>query len=104
MPRAIGVLNTDLWSGAGDRARDLDAIAEIARQRGYDLAKVVTITPHTYMPITHIAHTVATHGCDAVIAPVLAHLGRQAHALAHAATLETSTGTVQRATAIGGKR
>lgn len=98
-PKALGVLNTDMWMSPGDRNRDVAAIAEIARSRGYDVDAVVTITPHTYMPITHIAHTAATRGCAAVIAPMLGHLGRQAHALAHAATLETATGTVRRVTA-----
>lgn len=79
--------------------RDDQLIASIARQRGYDVAEVVTISAATYMPITLIVHTAATLSATAVVTPTLEHFAGHAGAVARALVLETARGTVQRSDA-----
>ncbi|APE36398.1 hypothetical protein BOX37_23465 [Nocardia mangyaensis] len=92
--RAIGVLNTDL--SPQHRRRDIEVIAAIARDRGYELAQLLTINADTYMPITYIVHEAVISGAVAVVAPGVVHLGEHAEALTHAVTLEIGADTVRR--------
>nr|WTA71261.1 hypothetical protein OHB51_35290 [Micromonospora sp. NBC_00855] len=92
--RALGLLNLDV--AHKDRERDIRAIQAIAADRKYELTGVITIDGSTYMPITLIAHTAAEQSAVAVVAPSSHHFGEQPDALAHAVTLETWAGTVER--------
>ncbi|WP_328660320.1 hypothetical protein [Nocardia salmonicida] len=73
------------------------SIQAIARKRGYELLpEVLVISDETYMPITFIAFEACNRGAVAVVAPSAQHFGEQGEKLAHAVTLETLAGTVQR--------
>ncbi|MDO3645714.1 hypothetical protein Q3A91_01915 [Nocardia mangyaensis] len=63
--RAIGVLNTD--QSPQHRRRDIEVIAAIARDRGYELAQLLTINADTYMPSTYIVHEAVISGAVAVV-------------------------------------
>ncbi|MFQ6326517.1 hypothetical protein ACLMAL_10305 [Nocardia sp. CWNU-33] len=87
--KAIGLLVLDV-SGP-HLLRDGRVITDLANQRGYTLAGLVTIAHDTFMPTTLIVATACRNGASTIIAPSVDHIKHNARAIAIACDLITPT-------------